>query len=118
MTSFERKNKLLEILSIRTMETISKLAEELGVSERTIIRDISTLSLDYPIYTKCGKHGGVYVVDGYRYNSYGYYLSDEQKNTLRKIVKNGKNNDYKLGDYEIRVLSTILNKYEKKKSAI
>ena len=66
---------------------------------------------------ECGKHGGVYVVDGYRYNSYGYYLSDEQKNTLTKVVKNGKN-DYKLGDHEIRVLSTILNKYEKKKSAI
>lgn len=57
------------------------------------------------------------MVDGYRYNSYGYYLSDEQKNALTKVVKNGKN-DYKLGDYEIRVLSTILNKYEKKKSAI
>ncbi|MBQ7907078.1 MAG: HTH domain-containing protein [Clostridia bacterium] len=118
MSSFERKNKLLEILSIRRTETISKLAKELGVSERTIIRDINTLSIDYPIYTKCGKHGGVYVMDGYRYRSYGYYLSDEQKNTLIMLVKNGKNGHYKLGDYEIRVLNSILNKYEKKKSAI
>lgn len=51
MTSNERRNALLEILSMRRFETLENLAFEFGVSKRTIRYDIEILSLTYPIYT-------------------------------------------------------------------
>ena len=46
-------------------ETISNLAEEFGVFARTILRDVEVLSVTEPIYTQCGRYGGIYVTDDY-----------------------------------------------------
>ena len=48
----------MDLLCQRRRETISNLAAELGVSERTIRRDIEMLTLRYPIETVCGRYGG------------------------------------------------------------
>lgn len=65
MSSFNRKIEILKILNDNRRETISNLASEFGVSERTIRRDIEELSLKFPIYTLQGRYnGGVYVMDG------------------------------------------------------
>ena len=48
----------MDLLCQRRKETIPNLAAELGVSERTIRRDIEMLTLRYPIETVCGRYGG------------------------------------------------------------
>ena len=66
MESTERRRTLMEILCRNRHETIGGLARELGVSERTIRRDIERLSIKEPIYTQSGRYGGgVYVIEGY-----------------------------------------------------
>ncbi|MCL2593877.1 MAG: HTH domain-containing protein [Defluviitaleaceae bacterium] len=56
-------NRLLELVYIllhRKSVPASELAEQLGVSRRTIYRDIETISMaGIPIYTEKGKGGGV-----------------------------------------------------------
>ncbi len=65
MKSFERKLEILKVLNNRRKETISNLAIEFGVSERTIRRDIEDLSLRFPIYTVQGRYkGGVHIMEG------------------------------------------------------
>ena len=51
MDAAERRQQVLELLCQRRKETVSNLAAELGVCERTIRRDIETLTLQYPIET-------------------------------------------------------------------
>ena len=49
MSAVERRQQLLELLCQRRKETIPNLAAELGVCERTIRRDIETLTLHTPL---------------------------------------------------------------------
>ena len=63
--------------------TVKELAQRLGVSERTILRDIEILSLTKPIYTVGGRGGGVYILD--TYNANRIYMC-----TLKKTVLNRK----------------------------
>ena len=73
----ERRKEIMKLLCKRRHETIPNLAIELGVSARTIRRDIEELSLSEPIYTQAGRYGGgVYVLDDYYINR--MYFSEEQ----------------------------------------
>lgn len=66
MNCTERRNEIFKTLIIRKHDTISHLAEEFGVSRRTLRRDIELLSLSKPIYTQQGRHGGgVYLMEDY-----------------------------------------------------
>lgn len=66
MGAAERRQQILELLCQRRKETVSNLAAELGVCERTIRRDIEMLTLQYPIETVCGRYGGgVKLTDWY-----------------------------------------------------
>ena len=65
MGTAERRTEIMRVLCRRRHETISNLADEFGVSTRTILRDIEVLSVMEPIYTQCGRYGGVYVTDDY-----------------------------------------------------
>ena len=67
MTYYERRSAILEALSCRRHDTMVHLANEFGVSVRTIRRDIEALSLSEPLYTKQGRYGGgVYLLNGRR----------------------------------------------------
>lgn len=83
MTATERRNAILKALCRRRYETISNLATEFEVSERTIRRDIDVLSCTEPIYTQPGRYGGVYVMDEYRMDR--MYMSEEETDVLCKI---------------------------------
>ncbi|MBQ8146980.1 MAG: HTH domain-containing protein [Clostridia bacterium] len=114
MGVFERRNQLMQILSQRRLETSSRLATALGVSKRTIMRDVDALSLDFPIGTLSGRYGGVYLMKGYRYNSYGYYLNEEQTKILENLISGvEKEDEFRVSNYERSVLRTILDKYRK-----
>ena len=61
MNTAHRRQEIISILIVRRRSTANELAQELGVSIRTIHYDIEALSLDYPIYTKQGDNGGVFI---------------------------------------------------------
>ena len=79
MGAAERRQLILDLLCQRRRETISNLAAELGVSERTIRRDVEMLTLRYPIETVCGRYGGgVRMAD--------WYHRDRRRLTLRQAA--------------------------------
>ncbi len=59
----ERKERILRLLTLREKWTMRELAQELGVAERTVMRDITDLSLTKPICVDTGRRGGVYLLD-------------------------------------------------------
>ena len=63
---------------------MKNLASEFGVSIRTIYYDITELSLDYPILTTQGRHGGVRLEDGYHLAK--KYLSPDQQSLLERLA--------------------------------
>ena len=75
----------MDLLCQRRRETISNLAAELGVSERTIRRDIEMLTLRYPIETVCGRYGGgVRMADWYQQGR--QRLTPRQTALLRRLA--------------------------------
>lgn len=85
MGAAERQQRLLRILCRRRHDTMSNLANELGVSLRTIRRDVETLSLTEPVYTMVGRYGGgVYIDENYRMDR--MYLRESQYSALHKAV--------------------------------
>jgi predicted DNA-binding transcriptional regulator YafY len=63
----ERLVALLFTLQSRRSATVAELAEALGVSVRTMHRDISVLrDIGVPLWTEPGRHGGVGLVEGWR----------------------------------------------------
>lgn len=59
MTVSERRRAILIALCNRRFE--ENLANEFGVSKRTIDNDVLYLSLTYPVYTSSGRNGGIFV---------------------------------------------------------
>lgn len=85
MTEAEkRRNAIAECLYSRRYDTIPNLAFEFHVSERTIQRDIQKISLREPIYTRSGRQGGVFMIEGYLRR---LYLSHEETSVLQKFFQ-------------------------------
>ena len=63
MTAADRRLEIIRILVVSGHATAKELAQEFGVTSRTILRDISVLSYGYPIYTKPGAGGGIFIMD-------------------------------------------------------
>ena len=63
---YERRRQLIAALYERQNDTVGNLAFEFSVSSHTIRNDIRVLELEYPIYTKMGAGGGVFVLDSSR----------------------------------------------------
>lgn len=70
MNTADRRIEIISILTVRRRTTAKELAEEFGVSTRTIQNDIQALSPGFPIYTKAGGDGGIFMAEHYRpYNN-------------------------------------------------
>lgn len=102
MTSNERRNAILEVLSMRRFDTVENLAFEFGVSGRTIRNDILMLSLEYPIYTTKGVGGGIHVDENYRLGK--PCLKDEQQELLERLLPELKGKD-------VEVMKSILKTF-------
>ena len=63
---YERRRQLIAVLYKRQNDTVGNLAFEFNVSSHTIRNDLRVLELEYPIYTKVGMGGGVFVLDSCR----------------------------------------------------
>ena len=61
-----RRMEIISILAARGHTTMRELEWELEVSRRTIMNDIIALSFDYPVYTKPGEGGGVFITENYK----------------------------------------------------
>lgn len=88
LTSFERRLEILFILMRNKKCSMTELAFQYSVSDRTIRRDILFLSRYAPICTKTGLNGGAFLMDGYRKE-----LISTQSLSIRMLpeydVKNG-----------------------------
>lgn len=107
----ERRPRIMKILFRRKRETISNLALEFGVSERTIRRDIEILSLTEPIYTLQGRYdGGVYVIEDSK-PEVKYF--DEAETTLIKKLIGQAGTPYTIDKSEVEILKNLLATYSK-----
>lgn len=113
MGTSERRNEIMKILCRRRYETISNLANEFGVSRRTILRDIECLSITEPIYTQCGRYGGgVYIMDDYTLAN--MYMSEKELNVLNKLASFAESKTKcNLEDREYDLLKKIISQYTK-----
>ena len=102
MTTAERRQAILETLSVSRHETRQSLADKFCVAKRTIECDINVLLPTYPIYTVQGRGGGIFMMDGYDYKKPGFTskqfdllmrmystLSGEDKQTMLEIMEFG-----------------------------
>ena len=65
MSTADRRAEIINILLVRRRITAKELADEFHVTVRTIQNDIQALSLGFPIYTKQGGDGGIFVGEDY-----------------------------------------------------
>ena len=115
MGTAERRAEIMRILCRRRHETISNLAEEFGVSTRTILRDVEALSIKEPIYTQCGRYGGgVYVTDNYYMSR--MYMTEKELSLLHKLLSfANKKAICELSAEENKLLKLIVSQYTKSK---
>lgn len=102
MTAADRRMEIISILVVSGHVTAKELAQEFGVTRRTILRDISALSYGYPIYTKPGAGGGVFIMDGYK--PYNNTLTLTEQERLKKMYDAAEGEDKK-------ILGRVLRKY-------
>ena len=84
MSTVERREQLIQILVLCGKTSTRVLAEKLDVSERTVLRDIDTLSGNYPISVDYGRHGGYYITNYKVLNL--PCMKDHEINLLQKIT--------------------------------
>lgn len=92
---------------------MSRLAEEFGVSVRTVQRDIFELGFTMPLDIKTGRYdGGVYVVGDYTMDR--MYMSHDEISLLRKIKEVADRAEkLTLDDGEKKMLYLLIQNYEK-----
>lgn len=100
----ERRQSILEVLCLRRFDTIDHLADEFGVSRRTIRYDLAVLQCSYPIETLKGGGGGVRVMDGYYIGM--KYLNSGQAALLEKLSET-------LSGDELLMMQSILKTFSK-----
>ena len=113
MGTAERRNNIMRMLCRRRYETITNLASEFGVSERTIRRDIDVLSATEPIYTQTGRYGGgVYFMEQYSLGR--IYMTEKELGLLQKLCSIvQKQDEVVLSTQEIEMLTHIISDYSK-----
>ena len=103
MDAVERRQQILELLCQRRKDTMQNLAAELGVSERTIRRDVEILTRSYPLETVSGRYGGgVRVADWYHLDR--QRMSPKQTALLRRLAADLRGED-------LEVMEQILLKF-------
>ena len=102
MNAAERRNEIISILIVRRHATTKELASEFDVTIGTIKSDIQALSFAYPIYTKPGVAGGVFLRG--QYNPYINSLTERELETLMEVYEEAE-------DRHKKVLAQILHKY-------
>ena len=103
-SALERRKDIIEYLNVQRFDTIDNLSYKFGVTRNTIKNDLLILSLSYPVSTKKGTGGGVYMEDWF--DLYKHYLNIEQQETLKKEIATS-------SDEDAAVLTSILKSFSK-----
>ena len=105
-------NRLLEIVYIllnQKSTTAKQLAERFSVSQRTIYRDIDTLSLaEIPVYTEKGKGGGISLLPEFVLSK--SILSDGEQNEILSALQGLTNMGTVDSDHALQKLSAVFSK--------
>lgn len=105
-------NRLFEIIYIllnKKTTTAKELAERFSVSQRTIYRDVDTLSLaGIPIYTEKGKGGGISLLPDFVLNK--SILSEQEQNEILSALQGLSSVKTAETDQVLKKLSTLFNK--------
>lgn len=98
-----RRQEIFEMLCDERHITMDCLANRFNVTRRTIITDITELSLHYPVYTIAGRYGGgVYIANDFKLDK--DYLTSEQEKVLNEL--------FKVADFNQKdVLMSVLKKF-------
>ena len=102
MTAADRRMEIISILVVSGHTTSKELAQEFGVTRRTILHDVSVLSYGYPVYTKPGEGGGIFIMDSYK--PYNNTLTPIEQERLKKMYDAAEGEDKK-------ILGRVLRKY-------
>ena len=102
MTAADRRMEIISILVVSGDATSKELAQEFGVTRRTILHDVSVLSYGYPVYTKQGEGGGIFIMDSYK--PYNNTLTPIEQERLKKMYDAAEGEDKK-------ILGRVLRKY-------
>jgi len=105
-------NRLLEIVYVLLRQntvTAKELAERFEVSQRTIYRDIDTLSLSgIPVYTEKGKGGGISLLPDFVLNK--SILNDDEQNEILSALHGLSSIKTDETDHVLQKLSAVFNK--------
>jgi len=102
MDTAHRRMEIVSILAAKGHTTMRELAWELEVSRRTIMNDVIALSFDYPVYTKPGEGGGVFITENYK--PYTNTLTQTEQETLSRLYRRAEGK-------EKEILYRIIHKY-------
>jgi len=102
MSAADRRMEIISILVVSGHVTSRELAQEFGDCVRTIRNDITALSYGYPIYTKQGAAGGIFIMDSYK--PYNNTLTSYEQKKLKEMYDAAEGEDKK-------ILERILRKY-------
>lgn len=102
MNAADRRMEIINILIIKHRITAQELAEEFGVTTRTIQNDIQALSPGYPIYTKPGGDGGIFIREDY--NPHSNILTPAELETLHELYEGAK-------DIHRKIIFEMIQKY-------
>ena len=100
MNAAERRLEIIDILCVERKSTTARLADYFRVSQRTILNDVSWLSLHYPILTREGRGGGITLADWY--DPKKDYLTFKQTEILESIIPKHKGEEAELLKYILK----------------
>lgn len=85
MDRLSRLFSIINMLMLHDRVKANFIAQELGVSKRTIYRDIDLLStLNVPVYVQSGRNGGISILDSYKVSK-GLVSDEEQQKILHGL---------------------------------
>lgn len=105
MTTADRRMEIISILVVSGHVTSRELAQEFGVTILhwvQILHDVAALSYGYPIYTKPGEGGGIFIMDSYKPYCNTLTLSEQEKLMEMYIKAEGRDKE---------ILKRVLRKY-------
>ena len=108
----ERRQQMLEYISIHRHVQYQDLMDEFHISKKTAQRDVEILSCSYPIYTRTTCAGGIFAMEGW-YASKSY-LHDDQEALLRKLLAGLQPEDQKRMQHVLSVFAKPKVKEQRK----
>ena len=112
MSVLERRLEILKIMTVKRKSNVSKLAEKMGVSKRTIQRDIQALIAVAPLVCVSGNGGGPVTEEEYlsRQERYDGQLVElvgftkEEVDVVKSVMTHS-------NEYEKSILMEMLREY-------